>query len=89
MTHAQQLDFGFESGGLGNIIARLDEELTTVDRDQIITDYDDSVTQMRELSTRPKGWQCYQDYCEPTLRNRTCSCLCHCRHHQDKCPIHS
>ena len=39
---------------------------------------------------RPKGWKC-DDYCEMVLNKEYdfCSCLCHCRHHRDECPIHS
>jgi hypothetical protein len=41
----------------------------------------------REPPVRPKGWRCYE-FCEPILKERKCSCLCHCRHHRDECPVH-
>jgi len=37
---------------------------------------------------RPKGWRCYE-YCDKVIENKEVSCLCHCRQHQDQCPIHS
>ena len=40
-----------------------------------------------KLPRRPRGWRC--DYCELTLTERRCSCLCHCEQHRDQCPIHS
>jgi hypothetical protein len=41
-----------------------------------------------KLPKRPRGWRC-DEYCEPTLKERRCSCLCHCEQHRDQCPIHS
>ena len=41
-----------------------------------------------KLPRRPRGWRC-NDYCEVTLKERRCSCLCHCEQHRDQCPIHS
>jgi len=41
-----------------------------------------------KLPRRPRGWRC-NDYCEITLKERRCSCLCHCEQHRDQCPIHS
>ena len=46
-----------------------------------------TVTKLR-VPRRPRGWRC-DDYCEITLRERRCSCLCHCEQHRDQCPIHS
>ena len=41
-----------------------------------------------KLPRRPRGWRC-NEYCEITLKERRCSCLCHCEQHRDQCPIHS
>lgn len=37
---------------------------------------------------RPEGWRCFE-YCEPTLKKGSCSCLCFCEHHMGRCPVHS
>jgi hypothetical protein len=37
------------------------------------------------LPRRPRGWRC-NNYCEVTLKERRCSCLCHCKQHRDQCP---
>ena len=40
------------------------------------------------IRKRPKGWKCHE-YCEPVLKEKRCSCLCHCEEHRDLCPTHS
>ena len=63
------------------------------DAETMIRENSEIVQQELERSTitrrkRPKGWSCPQ-YCEPTLREKRCSCLCHCEDHRDLCPVHS
>jgi hypothetical protein len=42
----------------------------------------------KQPQKRPRGWRCFE-YCDPVLKEGTCSCLCHCEHHRDDCPVHS
>jgi hypothetical protein len=63
------------------------------DAEKTIRESSEVIQQELERSTnvrkkRPKGWNCCE-YCEPVLKEKKCSCLCHCEDHRDECPIHS
>lgn len=64
-----------------------------VDAERLIRENSKLVQKELERSTtvrkkRAKGWGC-REYCEEVLKERRCSCLCHCEEHRDECPIHS
>ena len=64
-----------------------------IDAERLIRENSELVQKELEKSVtvrkkRAKGWKC-RDYCEKVLREKGCSCLCHCEEHRDECPIHS
>jgi len=65
-----------------------------INAEKIIRESSPIVQQELERSTtirrrkRPKRWGC-REYCERVLREKECSCVCHCEEHRDECPIHA